>query len=238
MTLTETRQLGIEVERRLQTILPTLKLQDKLDTEDIYAFLNQFQKQYIDMIYSSADSVESGTRAAIILEDVIRTLNAHITLKDADEETPIDPHFDESYIIYKLPDDYYKYIRSVSKVKGTYKNPDLTAYVSNVLIKESDANKVINQAYDKHRILRNPAVILESGDTASGTIKIIHDEYTTIKEVDLTYIKLPGDFSILTNTPCELPYTCFEALVSGTVDLYIRHLTSTQPKQQKQEAER
>lgn len=236
MTLTETRQLGIEVERRLQTILPTLKLQDKLDTEDIYAFLNQFQKQYIDMIYSSADSVESGTRAAVILEDVIRTLNAHTILTSANEESS--SHFDEAYKSYKLPDDYYRYIRSVSKVTGTYKNPDIIAYVSNVLIKESDANKVINQAYDKHRILRNPAVILESGDTSAGTIKIIHDEYTQIDEVDLTYIKLPGDFSILTNTPCELPYTCFEALVSGTVDLYIRHLTSTQPKQQKQEAER
>lgn len=185
------------------------------------------------MIYSTADSVESGTRAAIILEDVIRTLNAHCILTSTDEEAAAHSHFDESYKIYKLPSNYYKYIRSVSKVTGTYKNPNLTAYVSNVLIKESDANKVINQAYDKHRILRNPAVILESGNTPAGTIKIIHDEYTQIDEVDLTYIKLPGDFSILTNTPCELPYTCFEALVSGTVDLYIRHLTSTQPKQQK-----
>jgi hypothetical protein len=51
MTLQETRQLGIEVERRLQTILPTFKLENKIDTEDIYAFLNQFQKQYIDTIY-------------------------------------------------------------------------------------------------------------------------------------------------------------------------------------------
>lgn len=183
------------------------------------------------MIYSSADSVESGTRAAVILEDVIRTLNAHTILTSTDEESS--SHFDEAYKSYKLPSDYYRYIRSVSKVTGTYKNPNIIAYVSNVLIKESDANKVINQAYDKHRILRNPAVILESGDTSAGTIKIIHDEYTQIDEVDLTYIKLPGDFSILTNTPCELPYTCFEALVSGTVDLYIRHLTSTQPKQQK-----
>lgn len=235
MTLTETRQLGIEVERRLQTILPTLKLQDKLDTEDIYAFLNQFQKQYIDMIYNAADGTESGSRAAVILEDIIRTLNAHTILTSTDEESS--SHFDEAYKSYKLPSDYYKYIRSVSKVTGTYKNSQAVAYVSNVLVKQTDANKVINQAYDKHRILRNPVVILESGSTASGTMKVIHDEYTQIDEVDLTYIKLPGDFSILTDTACQLPYTCFEALVSGTVDLYIKHLTSTQPKQQKKEAE-
>jgi len=51
MSIYETRQLGIEVERRLQTILPPLKLEHKIDTEDIYAFLNQFQKQYIDQLY-------------------------------------------------------------------------------------------------------------------------------------------------------------------------------------------
>ena len=42
MTTKETRQLGIEVERRLQTILPIFKIENKIDTEDIYAFLNQF----------------------------------------------------------------------------------------------------------------------------------------------------------------------------------------------------
>ena len=55
MTLTETRQLGIEVERRLQTILPSFKIENKIDTEDIYAFLNQFQKQYSDAIYRQDD---------------------------------------------------------------------------------------------------------------------------------------------------------------------------------------
>ena len=42
MTLAQTRQLGIEVERRLQTALPQVRLDFKIDTEDIYAFLNQF----------------------------------------------------------------------------------------------------------------------------------------------------------------------------------------------------
>ena len=235
MTLAQTRQLGIEVERRLQTVLPTLKLDNKIDTEDIYAFLNQFQKKYIDTIYSQADNVESGSRAAIILEDVIRTLNAHATLTQEN----VTGHFDDDYKSYTLPGDYYKYIRSVSSITGTYNNPTLEAKVSNVLVKQPDANKVINQAYDKHRILRNPIVILENGSTASGTLKVIHDEYTTINNVDLTYIKLPGDFSVLTGVACQLPYTCFEDLVNGATELYIVHLTASQPKQQpkKQEAE-
>ena len=235
MTLQQTRQLGIEVERRLQTILPTFKIENKIDTEDIYAFLNQFQKQYIDTIYSQDDQTQSGTRTATVVEDILRTLTQHVTLSSSVQNNTLDA----DCIIYDLPSDYYKYIRSVSDVTGTYKNKSAHTKASNVLLKQTDANKVLDQYYDKNRILRNPVVILEGSSTnATGTIKVIHDSYTTINSIDLTYIKLPGDFSILTNTACELPYTCFEELVAGATDLYVRHLTATQPKQQKkQEAE-
>ena len=230
MTLQETRQLGIEVERRLQTILPTFKLENKIDTEDIYAFLNQFQKQYIDELYRQNDNVASGSRTAVLIEDLLRTLTTHKPLLNGAS----DDSADVRNTVFTLPDDYYAYVRSVSSITGNYKNPVLSAKVSNVLVKQPEANSVINQAYDQHRILRNPVAVLEQ-----GKIKIIHDEYTTINDVDITYIKLPAEFSILTDTACELPMECFNDLVAGATDLYIRHLTATQPKQQpkKQEAE-
>ena len=230
MTLQETRQLGIEVERRLQTILPTFKLENKIDTEDIYAFLNQFQKQYIDELYRQNDNVASGSRTAVLIEDLLRTLTTHETLLNGAS----DGSADVRNTVFTLPNNYYAYVRSVSSITGNYKNPVLSAKVSNVLVKQPEANSVINQAYDQHRILRNPVAVLEQ-----GKIKIIHDEYTTINDVDITYIKLPAEFSILTDTACELPMECFNDLVAGATDLYIRHLTATQPKQQpkKQEAE-
>lgn len=230
MTLQETRQLGIEVERRLQTILPTFKLENKIDTEDIYAFLNQYQKQYIDELYRQNDNVTSGSRTAVLIEDLLRTLTTHETLLNGAS----DGSADVRNTVFILPNNYYAYVRSVSSITGNYKNPALNAKVSNVLVKQPEANSVINQAYDQHRILRNPVAVLEQ-----GKIKIIHDEYTTINDVDITYIKLPAEFSILTDTACELPMECFNDLVAGATDLYIRHLTATQPKQQpkKQEAE-
>lgn len=230
MTLQETRQLGIEVERRLQTILPTFKLENKIDTEDIYAFLNQYQKQYIDELYRQNDNVASGSRTAVLIEDLLRTLTTHETLLNGAS----DGSADVRNTVFTLPNNYYAYVRSVSSITGNYKNPALNAKVSNVLVKQPEANSVINQAYDQHRILRNPVAVLEQ-----GKIKIIHDEYTTINDVDITYIKLPAEFSILTDTACELPMECFNDLVAGATDLYIRHLTATQPKQQpkKQEAE-
>ena len=40
MTIEETRQLGIEFERRVQTMIPEHEFLNKLDTETIYSFLN------------------------------------------------------------------------------------------------------------------------------------------------------------------------------------------------------
>ena len=225
MTTKETRQLGIEVERRLQTILPIFKIENKIDTEDIYAFLNQFQKQYIDAIYRQDDQVESGTRVSVLGEDILRTLTKHGVLSSGIMDTTLD----YKNKVFTLPSDYYQYIRSVSSVTGSYKDTD-QGIVSNVLLKQSDINKIINQNYDKHRILRNPIAALEG-----NKLKIIHDDYTSINYVDVTYIKIPANFSV--TIACELPYECFEDLVAGATDLYVRHLTATQPKQQKKETE-
>lgn len=87
------------------------------------------------------------------------------------------------------------------------------------MLKQSDAPYSIESYYNDGRILRNPIVLLEG-----NILKVVHDKYTTIHAVDLTYLRLPSQFSILTNTPCELPYECFEQLVSGALDLYIRHV--------------
>ena len=139
MTTKETRQLGIEVERRLQTILPTFKIENKIDTEDIYAFLNQFQKQYIDAIYRQDDQVESGNRVSVLGEDILRTITHHSTLTNG----TVDSSLDYDNITFTLPSDYYQYIRSVSNITGNYKTDD-QGIVSNKLLKQSDVNKIIN----------------------------------------------------------------------------------------------
>lgn len=164
----------------------------------------------------------SGSRTAVLIEDLLSTLTTHQTLHNGASDGSLDVR----NTTFTLPSDYYAYIRSVSGITGNYKEANKQAVVSNVLVKQPAANSVINQIYDQHRILRNPVVILEQ-----GRIKVIHDEYTTINNVDVTYIKLPAEFSVLTNTACELPMECFNDLVAGATDLYVRHLTATQPKQ-------
>ena len=74
MTLDQTRKLGIEFERRLQTINENMKISDKIDTDDIYSYLNQYQDQFIKTIYLTQDNVKQGTKALAKLQDYLKTL--------------------------------------------------------------------------------------------------------------------------------------------------------------------
>lgn len=59
MTKAETRQLGIEFERRIQTIDPQFELINKLDTETIYSYLNEYQDKYVQQLFiASAQPIE------------------------------------------------------------------------------------------------------------------------------------------------------------------------------------
>lgn len=71
MTLKQTRQLGIEFERRVQTILPATENVAKLDTETIYSFLNQYQDKYIHEIYRNLDKLESGSKISSHIESIL-----------------------------------------------------------------------------------------------------------------------------------------------------------------------
>lgn len=72
MSIEETRQLGIEFERRVQTMIPETEFYRKLDTETIYSYLNQYQDKYIHDIYRNLDSIPSGTKLSAHVESVLQ----------------------------------------------------------------------------------------------------------------------------------------------------------------------
>lgn len=223
MTLDQTRKLGIEFERRLQTINENMKISDKIDTDDIYSYLNQYQDQFIKTIYLTQDNVKQGTKALAKLQDYLKTL-----VKEQSYS------YSESVV---LPDNYLMYLSSNSVVTVSYLTNNNSFIIDNIIIKQSDAYKFKAEGFNKGRVLQHPIVYL-----TDNTLHLIKDEYTTPTLITLQYVSKPNYFDINTSTACELPYECFEDIVNGAVDLYFEYkykinLAKQQPKQQNQQQE-
>ena len=223
MTLDQTRKLGIEFERRLQTTNENMKISDKIDTDDIYSYLNQYQDQFIKTIYLTQDNVKQGTKALAKLQDYLKTL-----VKEQSYS------YSESVV---LPDNYLMYLSSNSVVTVSYLTNNNSFIIDNTIIKQSDAYKFKAEGFNKGRVLQHPIVYL-----TDNTLHLIKDEYTTPTLITLQYVSKPNYFDINTGTACELPYECFEDIVNGSVDLYFEYkykinLAKQQPKQQNQQQE-
>ena len=223
MTLDQTRKLGIEFERRLQTINENMKISDKIDTDDIYSYLNQYQDQFIKTIYLTQDNVKQGTKALAKLQDYLKTL-----VKEQSYS------YSESVV---LPDNYLMYLSSNSVVTVSYLTNNNSFIIDNIIIKQSDAYKFKAEGFNKGRVLQHPIVYL-----TDNTLHLIKDEYTTPTLITLQYVSKPNYFDINTSTACELPYECFEDIVNGAVELYFEYkykinLAKQQPKQQNQQQE-
>jgi hypothetical protein len=101
---------------------------------------------------------------------------------------------------------------------------------SNKTIREDDVEKVISTYYNKAIVL-NPYVVLNAGNNADEEKKlylnVIHDEYTTIKKVDLVYYRKPKKFDVIgvdgvnVLDHCELPENVHMEIVEGAVEMFI-----------------
>ena len=215
MTHEETRAMIIEIERRLQTMDPTMQLQNKIETDDIVSFLNQYQNMFIKDVYLSKSKVKDDKRLSSKLNDYLSTLYTKQAL-----QTNIDR--DNYTVVYTIPSEYLSYIDSTSTISSTlYIKPTDAYEVHNEYIDNiQDINNVINEVYNVGFIMRKP-VITVSQYNNERTLTLFHDIYTSIINTDLFYIRTPQPITLDDNSACELPYECFDDLVQGTVDLYV-----------------
>ena len=209
MTLEQTRQLGIEFERRIQTMIPEKEFIDKLDTETIYSYLNQYQDKYIHDIYRNLDNIPSGTKLSAHIESVLQSMltSTTISVEDAEDNTSgaaiNDPNglsiIDTARsITFKLPTDFYMYLRSVSNVTKTFSFKSQSSseatpirVIPNMLMSQSDVWKLVETPHDSLRILRYPAAVLNTYKQSHPTLSVIYDRYTEVQGIKVLYYKQP-----------------------------------------------
>lgn len=228
MNTEQTRQLGIEFERRIQTMLPYREFLDKLDTETIYSFLNQYQDKYIHELFLSLDKLSEEELRSIRIETILKNLLMTEVLTQKLSS-------DEITDTFKLPSNFSMYVKSASFVDQFYRfkrSNNIESdkqQVANEFVQHIKLSDYIENPNDILRILRNPIVTI-----AGGNLKLIHDRYTHVTKVQLSYYKTPKYFSPLTGINCELPIDMFDDLVTGAVQLYVQYASATNQKEQKQ----
>lgn len=138
-----------------------------------------------------------------------------------------------------LPSDYFYYLRSTSKVSlgdSVKATPDVPAtnptILTNTLINYADFNSSLITNSNNKPILRNPVVLLELSYSNEMTnyhdkMTIYLDSYTTLYNVEYTYIKKPNAISLgsyldtNTSNDCELSESTHKDIVEMAVKIFI-----------------
>lgn len=222
MTQAETRKLGIEFERRIQMLDPKLESINKLDSDTIFSILNEYQQIYakqLFMVVTTSDNQAMLTAAQQQISGLIVTESYQVTKINDEKEYRFD-----------VPHDFNSYVSSMAVInKGSYLH---NKFVTNIQYENSKPSK-----YNFGRILRYPLITIYGDETDVDMFFLMTDAHTeNINYVQLTYFRNPERFNPI-DVPCELPLSCFDDIVSGAVELYIKayRIGQTNQQQKKQE---
>ena len=227
MTLDETRQLGIEFERRVQTMIPETEIALKLDTETIYSYLNQYQDKFVHDLYKVMDNIPTPSKSSAYVETVLQGLLCIVDPKinKGDQKYTID-----------LPNDFGLYSNSITKVSDTHsykkgEDQKFPGQIPNVLVAQSKVIEMMTRPQDNMRIMRQPIAYISD----DRTIEVFYDRYTTPTGCILSYYKVPPYMNLFENQPCELPMDVFDDLVTGAVDLYVQYVAGAEARKRQQQ---
>lgn len=227
--------MQIEFERRIQLIDPNLTINEKPNSDLIFSILNEAQDRYVMMNYVGDDQMIAETNTHTKNTDSIKSLLVEKELTSVGSTV-------NGFIRYRLPnstsDEYFLYVHSFSKVKGTYKQHTNYVKVDNQLVKYRDLGKFIKTAYNTP-IIRQPAVALVSDPTTKYMyLEVAVDAYTTLGNVVLTYYRKPLRFNTTDGaSKCELPESIHSEIVDLAVNMFIsegKYRLQTKPNNNQQ----
>lgn len=211
--------MQMEFERRIQLISPDLIVDNKPSSDLIFSILNEAQDRYVIINHIGDDQLVSETNMHAKNTDSIKSLLIEKELSSSGTTTN---GFQRFRLPYGNTDEYFLYVHSTSKVKGTYKKYTDYMNVDNQLVKYKDLPKYMQTAYNTP-IVRQPAVALVSDYTTKYMyLEVAVDKYTTLGNIVLTYYRKPLRFNTIGGaTKCELPESVHSEIVDMAVDMFI-----------------
>lgn len=212
MTALEMQQL---FETELQSMSQAFNDLEKPDTDTIFRYINDYQKEIVKVLYQAKDywslkKIISDTAPLVLNTDL--TINNSVYYTFVDGTTP----------------KFLYYITSRSKYDRTL--PELfvgTEYVYNEEILQENYNQFITTQFNKPFFRVPKCYIMDN------TLSIISDAYTTITGVIITYVKNPVEIGIGTND-CELDESLHREIVIGALQLFIQQKTALSSKSNKE----
>lgn len=209
-------------------MIPETEYSQKLDTETIYSYLNQFQDKFVHDAYKSLDDVQTQSKISTYIQTVLKGLVES-------DSTTLHKSINNDFVYYaKLPEDFGLYLVSSTDVSETYQYKTSTEDLSNGIVTNTIVPhhlwvQLTNSPLDSMRIIRNPIIQIRSNNDGHY-IDLLCDRYTTPLKVNITYYKVPKYMDLMTSTPCELSMDVFDDLVSGAVDLYVQYVAGAEAR--------
>ncbi len=200
--------MQVEFERLIQIINPEYVVSKKIDSDTIFYFIKAAQDRYIKQNYLAIEG-SRGTHEALrkntdAFKALIKTTSFSVGPIDGSGKSTI-----------SLPSDFFLYLRSSTKVYGTYLQIGVAnaAWVSNKFITQDDVEG-ISISYFNNPILRQPCILINN-----AAFDIYYDAMTTPIAAEMTYIKAPVAPSPTVN--CELAENVHQEIVELAVDIFI-----------------
>lgn len=239
------REMQIAFMRELTSINREFEYPHIEDSDTIFYFINLAQDRYLKETYISKESIKDNLE---FLQKKIDDLKQLVTRKtmftdiisSAEPTTPITTSSlyvteikagSDGALLFPLPTDYVYYIRSSSKLSGTYLSLSTKTWIENKLIEHSDVNNsILTNGYNTP-ILRNPCILLEknpTGTTLSTAYMVMYkDTYSNLFNIEITYIRKPKSIILVVTdantqtTTCELATSTHTEIVSYAVKMFI-----------------
>ena len=202
--------MQIEFERLLYTSNPEFDTSEKLDTDEVFSYLNIAQLRTMKSKYFPTSNILENVKVIQGNVEDLRNMIKRDTLTIGD---PIDTL--HGYLV-DLPVDYLHYIRSDSQVTRTaLPTISSSSIVPNRIVNYTDIDQLVTSAFSKP-IIRKPSIVFEE----DGKMVVFRDAYTTLEDVYLTYLRMPIEISL--DNDCELPEYMHEEIVALAVDIFRR----------------